>query len=627
MKYRIKSSSKAVSSSVSGIKPTTAIRQGALGGQPTITNLQRAKKQYMVVAQKQIGVQTLLYPLRHSSSHLTQTQSCKTAGATRLRMRAKPENPIIQRDIAYTRFRVAARARATAPNALMTHLATTPHTYGHYMQKLEQKKISRYLGDSNSALALPLRASTRAYVAPASLLVVQQRTQARHMAVKKLQHKMVVQRVMRGVSAKIAESQNQDQQSSSVESRTMQAVNSGYYRATVHLHEHYMAKKTARLQAQLGTRTSKLRAATNFLAKKLHLQSVLERYRGSALAGIVRGITTPLRTIRAIIQALPLVGSALIVITGGAVLLGLLSMFTLSSIAATPMGITMASDAGDPYTPLSEICASIDQGAQDKLDAIRKDNPHDREILTGNFMPWNEVLSVFAVWMTTRTDGLATHVAAFDEPKTNALYDFYWKNNAIAYRVEATPISPTQSIRILYITISSKTQEQMEQSLFFTQEQKRLVQEVSAQLQSTGGGNIVYQPAGTPMTAANYAALIGEAERHLGAPYKLGTTNAPYEFDCGYFVQYVFNKSGVAQIGVRRATQLFYLCKPISPTDAAPGDLIFFRGTYDTTTLCSHVGIYVGNNTMIHSGSPVKYSRIDTPYWQAHFYAFGRIIS
>ena len=54
-------------------------------------------------------------------------------------------------------------------------------------------------------------------------------------------------------------------------------------------------------------------------------------------------------------------------------------------------------------------------------------------------------------------------------------------------------------------------------------------------------------------------------------------------------------------------------------------DIIFFTGTYNSGNPVTHVGIYAGNGQMIHAGDPIKYSSINTPYWQSHFYAFGRL--
>ena len=50
-----------------------------------------------------------------------------------------------------------------------------------------------------------------------------------------------------------------------------------------------------------------------------------------------------------------------------------------------------------------------------------------------------------------------------------------------------------------------------------------------------------------------------------------------------------------------------------------------FTGTYNSGGAVSHVGIYCGNGVMIHAGDPIKYSNINTSYWQSHFYAFGRL--
>ena len=55
-------------------------------------------------------------------------------------------------------------------------------------------------------------------------------------------------------------------------------------------------------------------------------------------------------------------------------------------------------------------------------------------------------------------------------------------------------------------------------------------------------------------------------------------------------------------------------------------EYIFFEGTYDTSG-ASHVGIYVGNNMMIHCGDPIQYASINTNYWQQHFLSFGRLPS
>jgi cell wall-associated NlpC family hydrolase len=87
----------------------------------------------------------------------------------------------------------------------------------------------------------------------------------------------------------------------------------------------------------------------------------------------------------------------------------------------------------------------------------------------------------------------------------------------------------------------------------------------------------------------------------------------------------VLNHSGVKDVGRTSAQGLYNLCTPVSADNAKPGDLIFFKGTYSTSSTVTHVGIYIGNGMMINAGDPVKYADITTSYWQQHFYAFARI--
>ena len=120
-----------------------------------------------------------------------------------------------------------------------------------------------------------------------------------------------------------------------------------------------------------------------------------------------------------------------------------------------------------------------------------------------------------------------------------------------------------------------------------------------------------------------FAAIITEAEKYLGYPYVWGAYNPDTSFDCSGFVSWVLNHSGW-DIGRQGTDSLYALCTRIPAAYARPGDLVFFRGTYDTPGI-SHVGIYVGNNTMIHCGDPISYTNLNSSYWQAHLAGYGRL--
>lgn len=124
-----------------------------------------------------------------------------------------------------------------------------------------------------------------------------------------------------------------------------------------------------------------------------------------------------------------------------------------------------------------------------------------------------------------------------------------------------------------------------------------------------------------------FAKMIKEAEKYLGYPYVWGGSSPSTSFDCSGFVSWVLNHCGVGwNVGRLGAEGLRGICGYVSPGNARPGDLIFFQGTYNTSG-ASHVGIYVGNNMMIHCGDPIKYSNIDTSYWRQHFLSYGRLPS
>ena len=124
---------------------------------------------------------------------------------------------------------------------------------------------------------------------------------------------------------------------------------------------------------------------------------------------------------------------------------------------------------------------------------------------------------------------------------------------------------------------------------------------------------------------ASVQALMEEAAKYLGFPYVWGGSSPSTSFDCSGFVCWVFTNSGVHNLPRTTAQGIYDQCTPVSASDAKAGDIIFFTGTYNSAGAVSHVGIYCGNGTMIHCGDPISYASINSPYWQSHFYAFGRL--
>lgn len=140
-----------------------------------------------------------------------------------------------------------------------------------------------------------------------------------------------------------------------------------------------------------------------------------------------------------------------------------------------------------------------------------------------------------------------------------------------------------------------------------------------------GSGGFGYEIPAEALSDEKFANMIHEAEKYLGYPYVWGGASPSTSFDCSGFVSWIINNCGNGwNVGRQTADGLRSCCAYVSPSEAKPGDLIFFQGTYNTPG-ASHVGIYVGDNMMIHCGNPIQYANISSAYWQEHFMAFGRI--
>ena len=117
--------------------------------------------------------------------------------------------------------------------------------------------------------------------------------------------------------------------------------------------------------------------------------------------------------------------------------------------------------------------------------------------------------------------------------------------------------------------------------------------------------------------------LLREADSWIGTAYTFGG-NDRSGVDCSGFVVEVFKNS----LGIslpRTSAQQHSFCDSISREDLMPGDLVFFtvRGGANV----GHVGIYIGNNRMVHSSSSkgVIISSLEANYYVVNYFGSGRV--
>ena len=119
-------------------------------------------------------------------------------------------------------------------------------------------------------------------------------------------------------------------------------------------------------------------------------------------------------------------------------------------------------------------------------------------------------------------------------------------------------------------------------------------------------------------------AVLQKAFGLLGIRYRFGGSSYA-GIDCSAFVKKVFSSLSLPL--PRTAREQYALGKDVPPGELQKGDLLFFH-TY--AGFPSHVGIYIGNDLMIHAsseGGRVMISRMNTPYFLSRFIGARRIPS
>ena len=104
----------------------------------------------------------------------------------------------------------------------------------------------------------------------------------------------------------------------------------------------------------------------------------------------------------------------------------------------------------------------------------------------------------------------------------------------------------------------------------------------------------------TVVSSGSGSDIVSFAMQYLGTPYAYGGTGSG-GFDCSGFTMHVFSNFGVSL--AHGATPQLNNCYAVSQSELQPGDLVFFFGTYNTSSAASHVGIYIGGGQFIHASS------------------------
>lgn len=310
----------------------------------------------------------------------------------------------------------------------------------------------------------------------------------------------------------------------------------------------------------------------------------------------VKLVTTAVKATAAAIKSV----AAAIVAGGWVAAVIIIAVAVIAGILYSCYGIFFSGEDTGTGMTIRTAVTRINTEYTQRIETIKAENPHDEVNITGSRASWPEILSVYAV-----KTSVSQEVAAMDESKLEILRSIFWDFHTVSYRTEENEInqtddegnSETVTEKVLTVTVSHRTAEEMADQYGFTPEQEYQFLELlkpenqglwSAALYGIGNGS------GDLVTVA-----MSQVGNVGGEPYwSWYGFNGRVEW-CACFVSWCGEQCGYIDAGV---LPKFSSCtfegvpwfqeRGLWQDNAYvpnPGDIIFFN--WDGDSLVDHVGI------------------------------------
>lgn len=325
-----------------------------------------------------------------------------------------------------------------------------------------------------------------------------------------------------------------------------------------------------------------------------------------------------------------LVGSLVGFLGGGVLLVILIFIVAIAAIANSPFGIFFSGEGGTggssvPTVSVSEAVSSVNMEYSAKLSQLQSGS-YDSITLAGQAAEWPDVLAVFASRYAAAEDGV--DVATLDADRVSKLTATFWDMTEIETEVEEIYHSDGEgggwTERILHITITPKTAENMKTAYSFTDFQISALDELLADrgaLASLAGSLEITNPdvkntldalpmdlsADRKKAVETALQLVGKVNYFWGGKsYVIGWdsrwgqlskvtadgspstgTYRPYGLDCSGFIDWTLRNAGLPSDGHWYVgTNL----TEVTQANALPGDMALYPDD-------SHIGMVVGRDS------------------------------
>lgn len=419
--------------------------------------------------------------------------------------------------------------------------------------------------------------------------------------------------------------------------------------------------KTAKQTTKTAARTAKQTARAAERAVKA--ANAAAKATAQAAKATAKAVATAVKAIIAAAKGLV----AVIAAGGWVAVVIILAVCIIAAILCSAFGVFYSNEGGDG-TPMTDAIVEIDTGFKSGIDAkVAELSAGDYDAVkvsyrgeidgdSMNVNNWNDVLSVYAVMITTDTEA-GTDVVIVTPEKREKLKSIFLDMNKVSYQTEVTTTEEivenedgeeetvTTTTLNIYITYKSITYEQAADLYGFTEDQRKVLDEMMSPAYYSyyaallgvdiyGGANLTEIISNLPVGTEG-AEVVKVAVTQLGAPYVWGA-KGPSKFDCSGFVYWSINQVD-ADLGASMYTNAAGQAKwcytherVVGRSELQPGDLVFWQNL--SCPGCSrwnevhHTGLYIGDGKVIEASSS-KGRVVIRDLWESPSYPifmFGR---
>jgi len=347
-----------------------------------------------------------------------------------------------------------------------------------------------------------------------------------------------------------------------------------------------------------------------------------------------------IKAIKGAIQGVKSLVSA--IIAGGWIAVVVIIILCLvGAVAASFYGIFFSTETSDSGMNISSVIQEINTDYDNKIDELKSSGSYDSIEISGNKANWKDILSIYAVKVTTDPDN-PMEIATVDENKKSILFNIFWDMISIDSKVEMktetkettttdeydNEIISTDEIttKVLTISISSKTADEMARSYSFDDKQKSYLAELMNDSNDKLWASIIFN-SGSGTGNIDIGSLdfgnetVNDTQRKIVA---VATNSSSYGISArsGYcqawvadVYQAVTGSRGSAHCALC-AADMWAVSNDWSKIQVGATVYGYASNPY------GHVGIYIGNGKVIHNLSgTVKIQSLES--WVKDFKGFA----